>query len=99
MAGGIWCGVQEPLSSKRPPLLLFNSPDSGSTLAVPLDQDPQGLDWWSDLEAAIRRRIAESDKAFADRRISVKQSVLASISNQLMRLVEEVNALYLKEKP
>ena len=97
-AGGIWCGVQEPLGSEQPPLLLFNSPDSGSTLAVPLNQNPQAPDWWITLEMAIRNRIAESDKTFADRRIYLKASKLHDISNRLMRLVEEVDALYLKEK-
>ena len=94
-AGGVWCGVQEPLGSEQPSLLLFNSPDSGSTLAIPLDQNAVE---WSDLVAAICKRIKESDATFADRRISVKASILSDISNRLMRLVEEVDALYLKEK-
>ena len=97
-AGGEWVGVQESMGDGQSAILLFNSPTTRSTLAVSLDRDPQADDWYPNLVASVRKRIKESDATFADRRISVKASILSDISNRLMRLVEEVDALYLKEK-
>ena len=97
-AGGEFVGVQESMAIGQSAILLFNSPTTRSTLAVSLEGYLCDANWRPALVAAIQKRIAESDKTFADRRVSVKQSLLAGISNRLMRLVEEIDTLYLKEK-
>ena len=91
--GGDWAGIQEGFPD-QPALLLFNSPATGSTLAIAI---PTGWEYDA-LVRAVQTRIKESDATFADRRISVKAPILSDISNRLMRLVEEVDALYLKDK-
>jgi hypothetical protein len=51
--GGVYCGIQHAVSG--PDLVLFNSPRTGSTLAVELSHLTP---------AAVARRIAESDAEF-----------------------------------
>lgn len=61
LAGGQWVGVQN-LGSLAPPLLLFNSPATGSTLAVKI---PTEKFYDSDLVRDIRAHIGASDALFA----------------------------------
>ena len=88
-AGGEWCGIQESMIGD-PPLLLFNSPKSDSTLAVkfnPIDFDPARL------EVAIRKRLEESDKNFADHKITVKASLLEGMLANTNALVVELEKM------
>ena len=50
--GGIWCGIQE---SELYDLVLFNSPKTGSTLALKTSAIPPEL---------VRAKIKASDKTF-----------------------------------
>lgn len=93
-AGGEWCGVQESLSD-GPPLLMFTSPETCSTLAIPFD--PLSFDG-SKLYNTILAKIAESSRKFADRPITVKASVLKDLSNRLLQLSTEIDGLYLRKK-
>lgn len=60
-AGGYWVGVQD-LGSLAPSLLLFNSPTTGSTLAVKLIEQNFSE---ARLVAEMRQHIADSDALFA----------------------------------
>ena len=59
-AGADWCGVQEDVT---PRLLMFNSRKTGSTLAIKFN--PFGINE-AQVVAAIRTRVAESDKQFEE---------------------------------
>jgi hypothetical protein len=59
-AGGEWVGVQETIPP-LPHLLLFNSPQTQSTLAVKLERDLTV----AQVGRAIQKRLAESNKEFA----------------------------------
>ena len=61
-AGGEWVGVQETVPP-LPHLLMFNSPQTNSTLAVKLEPDLT----LAELGKAIQKRIADSDKTFKRR--------------------------------
>ena len=94
-AGGEWCGVQETLDT---PLLMFTSPRTGSTLAVKLSHLTVESGDFSSLAETIRKRIAESDKDFADRKISVKRSVLEGLLANANALVVELEKILGREK-
>ena len=57
--GGVWVGVQETVPP-LPHLLMFNSPQTDSTLAVKLEP---GLTF-AEIAKAVKKRIADSDKTF-----------------------------------
>ncbi len=95
-AGGEFCGIQTAITAGDD-LLLFNSPTTGSTLAVKFnpinfDDNPTAL------VTAIRKRLLESDKDFADRKIHVKASVLESIHDTLIAIASELQELYTKKE-
>lgn len=62
-AGGEWVGIQETVPP-LPPLLLFNSPATDSTLAVKMDPEMTV----AELGKAVQKRIADSDKTFKRRK-------------------------------
>ena len=90
--GGEYVGLQQGIHPS-PDLLLFNSPTTGSTLAIPITDLLLVTFSDSEFSTAVRTKIAESDKTFADRKISVKESVLTAISNTLQQLRNEIDAL------
>ena len=93
-AGGEWCGIQDTMLNPGLALLLFHSPASGSTLAVrfnPADFDP------SKIAEAVHKRLAESDRDFADRTVPVKVSSLQRISSTLASLSTEIKNMYEKK--
>ena len=90
-AGGEWCGVQETLDT---PLLMFTSPRTGRTLAVKLSHLAVESGDFSSLAETIRKRIAESDADFANRRVSVKASTLQRLSLQASMLAAEIDKVY-----
>jgi len=61
-AGGEWVGVQETVPP-LPHLLMFNSPQTNSTLAVKMEPDMT----LAELGEAVKKRIADSDKTFKRR--------------------------------
>jgi hypothetical protein len=61
-AGGEWVGIQETVPP-IPPLLLFNSPTTDSTLAVKLYPEMK----IAEVGEAVKKRIADSDKQFERR--------------------------------
>jgi hypothetical protein len=63
-AGGQWCGVQESVPP-LPHLLMFNSPQTGSTLAIRIN--PTEINE-AEIVTAIRTRIAASDKQFKEKK-------------------------------
>jgi len=89
--GGEFVGLQEGIPPS-PAILLFNSPTTGSTLAIPIT-DLLLTFSDSDFSTAVRTKIAESDAMFADRNVSVKASVLTAMSNTLQQLRNEIDAL------
>ena len=100
-AGGEWCGVQTTFDGSKP-LLLFNSPNSGSTLAIVLDYADAGMRTGA-LDASkivndIRKRLEESDKDFANRKISVKASVLENIHDTLIAISAELEQILGRKK-
>jgi hypothetical protein len=94
-AGGELCGVQETMFPDVLSLIMFNSPATGSTLAVqfnPIDFDPDKL-----IEA-IRTKIEASDAMFAGRSVSVKVIALQESANNLRRIADDIDLLITKEK-
>lgn len=85
-AGGTWCGVQESIFPELP-MLLFNSPKTGSTLAVRFD--PTDFDT-TQLMVAVREKLAESDRKFEDRTIPVKASVLQELCATFLKWQTEI---------
>ena len=73
LAGAEYCGIQTAIMAGED-LLMFTNTNTDSTLAVKfnplLETDTNAL------TAAIRKRLAENDRDFADRKITVKASVL-----------------------
>lgn len=91
-AGGEWCGVQSTINAEVS-LLLFNSPTTGSTLAIPFN--PLNFDTVV-LEKRVALRITESDKTFARKKINVMASDLERIADTLSELAAEINKTYLR---
>ena len=90
--GGEFVGIQQGLGP-APDLLLFNSPTTGSTLAIPITDLLLVTFSDSEFSTRVREKIAESDKTFADRKVTVKASVLQDISKRLFELSEEIRNL------
>ena len=95
----LWCGVQETIEPQVA-LLLFNSPTTGSTLAVKFN--PTHFSF-KDLVTAIKARREESDETFKERRISLKLSVLRGWMNKAILLgadeiATEINAVLNRRK-
>ena len=88
-AGAEWCGIQEAMSPELP-MVLFNSPKTGSTLAVRFN--PDSVDS-AQLAAAIRAKIEASDAMFIERSISVKVATLQKLQTAISNLAAEVNEL------
>ena len=59
-AGAKWVGVQETIHP-LPFLLMFNSPETDSTLAIKLQPDMTPRE----IVEAVQKRLAESNKQFA----------------------------------
>lgn len=88
-AGADWCGIQETIPP-LPSLLLFNSPKSGSTLAVRFY--PSNFDSAS-IAAAVRRKMKESDKKFKVETIRVPVAALDELASSLLSLTKILYAL------
>lgn len=90
--GGNWVGIQTTIDG--PPLILFSSPQTGSTLALYYSE------LWTDLDLAktVSERIKESDAEFADRKIKVKASTLTRFADTLSQVVTELNELITPRK-
>ena len=90
-AGGEWCGIQEAMFPDGVlPMILFNSPATGSTLAVKFNPVVVDRD---KLREEIRAKIEASDALFADRSISVKVVTLQKLQTAISNLAAEVNEL------
>ena len=90
-AGGEWCGIQEAMFPDGVlPMILFNSPATGSTLAVKFN--PVAVDR-DKLREEIRAKIEASDALFADRTISIKASEMRKISTTLRDLANGLDLL------
>lgn len=98
--GGNWVGLQSALTHDSPNLIMFTSPTTGSTLAVPISTIALESDEFSDTElsAAVHKRIEESDLIFANRSVSVKASRLKEISDNLLKLSHELDDLYFRRE-
>ena len=81
LAGGEWVGVQETVPPMLP-LLLFNSKNSKSTLAVPFDP-PTFVD--GVLVTAVRQRIAKSDTEFQEKKMTLREKL-----NKLYEIIDHV---------
>ena len=90
--GGEFVGIQQGIYPS-PDLLLFNSPTTGSTLAIPLTDAVLVTFSDSEFSTAVRAKIVESDATFADRKIWIKASTLTTLSNRLGQLKDEIDEL------
>jgi hypothetical protein len=86
--GGTWVGLQDTLNEDEP-LVLFNSPTSKSTLALPLSLLSSDN---------IRGKIAGSDADFEKRTIPVRRSTLRNFSDRLEKLSTEISNILNGEK-
>ena len=88
-AGADWCGVQDTIALNES-LLLFNSRETGSTLAVPFN--PTDFEYSVVLDA-VRKKLADSNAEFAKRRISVKVSTLERLRKTASELESELGTI------
>ena len=79
--GGIWVGLQDTFIAGDEPLVLFNSPTSKSTLALPARLCTV---------ANVRGKVHGSDADFQKRKISVPRSTLRNMSDSLHQLTTEI---------
>ena len=66
--GGEYVGLQQGIPPS-PDLVLFNSPTTGSTLAIPLTDIVLVTFSDSEFSARVRDRIVASDATFANRKV------------------------------
>lgn len=74
-AGAEWCGVQEPLTDRTPPLLLFNSKKTRSTLTVPINEFAEGRMDAETVSNLIRYRLESSDKKFQEKKMTLREKL------------------------
>jgi len=91
-AGADWCGVQDTIDPEKS-LLLFNSRETNSTLAVSFNPIYFAT---GDLLIAVKKRLEEHNSDFANRKVSVKAStlkrlciVVGDVANELQSILEE----------
>jgi hypothetical protein len=92
IGGGDFVGIQTTIEG--PPLILFNSPQTGTSLSVYYQESWEEIN----LIQAVSGRIQRSDAEFADRKIGVKASILKRIADNLSAVVTELNELSLGER-
>jgi hypothetical protein len=88
-ADGEWVGLQESLSNDMVPLVLFNSAKTGSTLALPADENFT--------VATVREHIRISDEQFEKSYVRVPRWKLRSLLAMLTELQIEIKG-YLGDK-
>lgn len=79
--GGQWLGIQEIIEGD--PLVMFNSPTTGSTLAVPFNP---ATFTDADFSTAVHKRIADSDKKFAEAKVTVPRALLLEAADVLEKV-------------
>jgi len=82
--GGQWVGLQDTFLPGREPLVLFNSPTSKTTLALPVNLLT---------EDNVRGKIAGSNDAFMKRPVLVPRVQLQRFADKLEVMYKEVNQL------
>ena len=82
--GGQWVGLQGTFLPDREPLVLFNSPTSKTTLALPVNLLT---------EDNVRGKIAGSNDAFMKRPVLVPRVQLQRFADKLEAMYKEVNQL------
>ena len=84
--GGVWVGIQEALTPDTPSLALFNSPTTGSTLALPDDERFDSRE--------VHEKIEASDKLFGKGRfIKVHRATAEIFLNDLKEVVGKFEGL------
>ena len=87
--GGAWVGLQDTFIEGREPMVLFNSPTSKSTLALPMSLlTPDN----------VRGKIQGSDADFEKRTIPVRRSTLRNFSDRLADMSIEITNILNGEK-
>lgn len=78
--GADWCGVQPPLTPETPTLLQFNSRQTGSTLAVPIDDYLAGTVAGDAIAAKMERKLEASNKKFQEHKMTLKEKLFSVYS-------------------
>jgi len=82
VGGGEFVGIQESLTPDTPSLVLFNSPTTGSTLALPVNDDFSAQ--------AVHQRIEASDKAFGKGRyVKIPRAIFERYIAELKGLITD----------
>jgi hypothetical protein len=82
--GGTWVGLQDTFQDGQEPLVLFNSPTSKSTLALPLSLlTPSN----------VRGKIHGSDAYFNARPVKVSRATMQIFIQDLKGIVQKFEAL------
>ena len=82
--GGQWVGLQDTFVVGAEPLILFNSPTSKSTLALPVSLCTV---------ANVRGKIHGSDADFRERPVKVSRAALQIFVQDLKGIVQKFEAL------
>lgn len=73
--GADWCGVQPPLTPETPTLLQFNSRQTGSTLAVPIDDYLAGTVAGDAIAFKMEKKLEASNKKFQEPKMTLKEKL------------------------
>ena len=87
--GGIWVGQQDTFMPDREPLVLFNSPTSKTTLALPVSLLTVDN---------VRGKIQGSDADFRQRTVKVRRSELENLLESAQNLANDITILLNGEK-
>ena len=86
--GGQWVGLQDTFLPDREPLVLFNSPTSKTTLALPVNLLT---------EDNVRGKIHGSDTDFQERPVKISRATLQIFIQDLKGVVQKFEALLVGE--
>lgn len=89
--GGQWHGTQESMVPYRNPEVVFSNPATGHILRQTFTPD---LVQYSSLIDEVRHAIATDNEAHARRTVKVSVYALKQLSIKLLKLSEEIAALY-----
>lgn len=87
--GGQWVGLQDTFLPDREPLVLFNSPTSKTTLALPVSLCTVDN---------VRGKIMGADADFRKRPVKVERSKLESLLESAQNLANDITILLNGEK-
>jgi hypothetical protein len=94
VGGGRWCGIQEPIFPDMNPVLTFTHPETGDLSALRINPIT-----WDEFSAAklanqIHDMIEDGTKRKTERVVHVPVRVLKQLAAKLLKLSEEIAALY-----